>query len=65
MTEGEFNARYFQARSLYADDTAPSRVFRNAENCNFRFDINDTSHGNLTFGDYIARKLTTLRNALG
>ena len=65
LTEGEFNARYFQAQSLYADDTAPSRVFRNAENCNFRFDINDTSHGNLTFGDYIARKLATLRNALG
>ena len=65
LTEAQFNVRFYQAQQLYGQDTATSRVFRNAENCNFRFDLNDTSHGNLTFADYITRKLATLRNALG
>lgn len=64
LTVEAFNERYRQAEQMYAEDTEPSREFYNAWNCNFRFDLYDTSHGNLTCSWYLYRKMDTLKREL-
>ncbi len=63
-----FGERYEQARALYESDAAPSRVYYNAEHCDFRFDLSESASAsdsaNMSFADYIAAKQATLARAL-
>lgn len=63
-----FAARYEQARALYEADAAPSKVYKNAEWCDFRFDLSKTAsasdNANMSFADYISAKQATLKSAL-
>lgn len=63
-----FASRFEQARALYESDATPSKIYKNANHCNFRFDINETARAsdsaNMSFADYINAKQATLKNAL-
>ena len=63
-----FAARYEEARALYEADAAPSKVYKNAEWCDFRFDLSKTASAsddaNMSFADYISAKQATLKSAL-
>lgn len=66
LTTENFNKYYDAASGNYAEDTKPEKVFYNAENHSFAFDLNaseglGTSHGNASFAEYIEAILKTYR----
>ena len=63
-----FAARFDLARELYEADATPSKEYKNAKNCDFNFDLNETANphdsANMSFADYINAKQSTLKKAL-
>ena len=69
LTNAKFNEAFDTAAALYSGDTTPSKTYRNAEWCKFRFDLNRTcspnDSGNMSFADYLSRKRATLYKSIG
>ena len=66
LTTEKFDSLYEIARANYAEDTKPEKVFWNAENHTFLFDLSHsdgfgTEYGNASFKAYLDAKLKTYR----
>lgn len=66
LTTEKFDSLYEIARANYAEDTKPEKVFWNAENHSFLFDLSHsdgfgTEYGNASFKAYLDAKLKTYR----
>lgn len=69
LTNEAFKERFNIAKSLYGNDSTPSKGYGNAWDYNFHFDINQTCPADwdkcMSFSDYLNAKRETLYKALG
>ena len=63
-----FAVRFDEAKALYENDATPSKSYRNASGCDFKFNLNESANAwdsaNMSFADYITAKQATLQRAL-
>ena len=60
LTVSYFRERFDLAKSLYANDTRPSKTYYNAGGHGFSFDLNKSNSSNLSFSEYITGKKNTI-----
>lgn len=60
-----FASWFNRAKNLYSGDTAPNKELKNASGRQFQFSLADGIAGNLSFQNYISKKMATYTKCIG